>query len=69
MSQHDVKIKQRLLGGTQQLCMWTEFCHFLPPPPAWTVFYTLSVDINRHFYDPLPPHLVHVVIECPLIEN
>ena len=29
-------------------------------------FYTLSVDKNRHFLTPSPPHLVHVVIECPL---
>ena len=56
---------------------WTEFCHFLTPPtPAWTVFipdlfYTLSVDINTKqiFFDPLPPHIVHVVIECPQIRK
>ena len=29
-------------------------------------FYILSVDKNRHFLTPSPPHLVHVVIECPL---
>ena len=29
-------------------------------------FCTLSVDKNRHFLTPSPPHLVHVVIECPL---
>ena len=33
---------------------WTEFCHFWPPPPEWTVlsFYTLIVDKNRHFLIP-----------------
>ena len=46
---------------------WTEFCHFLTPPPCVDSFYTLSVDKNRHFLTPSPPHLVHVVIECPLI--
>ena len=29
-------------------------------------FYTVSVDKNRHFLTPSPPHLVHVVIEWPL---
>jgi hypothetical protein len=29
-------------------------------------FYSLSMDKNRHFLTPLPPHLVHVVIEWPL---
>ena len=44
---------------------WTEFCHFLTPPPWVDSFYTLSVDKNRQISD--PPHLVHVVIEWPLI--
>ena len=35
------------------------------PPPCVDSFYTLSGDKNRHFLTP-PPHLVHVVIECPL---
>ena len=30
------------------------------------IFYILSVDKNRHFMTPFPPHLVHVVIELPL---
>ena len=38
-----------------------------PPPPCVDSFYTLSVDKNRHFLTPSPPHLVHVVIECPLV--
>ena len=45
---------------------WTEFCHFLPHPPCVDSFYTLSVDENRHFLTPSPPHLAHVVIEWPL---
>ena len=45
---------------------WTEFCHFLTHPPnCRDSFYTLSVDKNRHFLTPSPPHLLHVVIECP----
>ena len=32
-------------------------------------FYTLSVDKNRHFLTPSPPHIVHVVIKWPLILN
>ena len=44
----------------------TKFCHFFTPP-ASTVFYTLSVDKNRHFLTPSPLHLVHVVIEWSLI--
>ena len=61
---------QKLVRGLSTTT-WTEFCHSLttPPPSAWgfyTVFdsfYTLSVDKNRHFLTPSPPHLVHVVIE------
>ena len=45
---------------------WTEFCHFLTPPPCVHSLYTLNVDKDRHF---LTPHLVHLVIECPLIDN
>ena len=49
--------------------MWTEFCHFLtPPPPCMDSFQTLSVDKNGIF-DPLPTHLVHVVIERPLVTS
>ena len=43
--------------------------HFLTPTPhprpCVDRFYTLSVDKNRQISDPLPPHLVHVVIEWP----
>ena len=39
---------------------------FFDPPPCVDSFYTLSVGKNRHFLTPSPPHLVHVVIECPL---
>ena len=45
---------------------WTEICHFLAPPPAWTVFIPYRAT-KTDIFDPLPPHLVHVVIECPLI--
>ena len=40
---------------------------FDPPPSCVDSFYTLSVDKKRHFLTPSPPHLVHVVIEWPLI--
>ena len=41
---------------------------FDPPPPSCVdSFYTLSVDKNGHFLTPSPPHLVHVVIEWPLM--
>ena len=47
----------------QKLSTWTEICHFLNPPPP-------CVDTERvqkqTFFDPLPSHLVHVVIECSL---
>ena len=34
---------------------WTEFGHFLTPPPLWVdSFYTLSVDQTRHFLTPYP---------------
>ena len=40
---------------------WTNFCHFLTPPPCIDSFYTLSVNRNRQFLTPSPPHLVYVV--------
>ena len=52
-------------GGIQQL-RGQNFSIFDPPPPCVDSFHTLSVDKNRHFLTPSPPHLVHVVIECPL---
>ena len=53
-----------LLGGIQQL-RGQNFAIF-DPPPCVDSFYTLSVDKNKLFLTPSPPHLVHVVIECPL---
>ena len=41
----------------------------LPPPLCVDSFCTLSVDKNRHFLTPSPPHLVHVVIEWPQRES
>ena len=47
--------------------MWTEFCHFLTPrSPAWTILYPGQ---KQTIFDPLPPHLVHLVIECPLVSK
>ena len=44
---------------------------FFDPPLCVDSFYTLSVDKNRNIWTPsaLLPPLVHVVIECPLIQT
>ena len=66
---HMTKLRQlpkaNMEGGIQQL-RGQNFAIFAPPPACVDSFYTLSVD--RHFLttSPLPPHLVHVVIEWPL---
>ena len=44
---------------------WTEFCHFLIPPLRGQFLYPERGE-KQTFFDPLPLHLVHVVIECPL---
>ena len=44
---------------------WTEFCHFLIPPLRWQFLYSEHGQ-KQTFFDPLPPHVVHVVIEWPL---
>ena len=54
--------KSTAIGGNSTTT-WTEFCHFVDS------FYTLCVDKNRHFLTPSPPHLVHLVIECPLKDD
>jgi hypothetical protein len=42
---------------------------FDPPPPLMRgQFLYLERGQKQTFFDPLPPHLFHVVIECPLIE-
>ena len=49
--------------GGHSTTMWTEFCHCLTPtPPAWTVLYP-ERGKKQIFFDPVPPQLVHVVIE------
>ena len=46
---------------------WTEFCHFLTPPPCVDSFYALSVNKRKqHFLTPASSNLVHVVIGWPL---
>ena len=52
--------------GSFNNCVDKSLPFFDPPPPCQDGFYTLSVDKNRHFLTPSPPHLVHVVIEWPL---
>ena len=42
---------------------WTEFCHFLRGQ-----FLYPKRRQKQTFFDPLPPHLVHVVIKCPLMQ-
>ena len=42
---------------------------FFAPPSRVDSFLYPERGHKQTFYDPLPPHLVHVVIECPLIEN
>ena len=49
------------------ITMWTEFCHFLTPPPSLLgQFLYPEHGQKRYFWSP-PPHLVHIVIECPHI--
>ena len=49
---------------------WTQFCHFFTSAlPCLDNFYTLSMDKNRHFFTPSPPHLFHIVIEWPLTKK
>ena len=43
---------------------WTEFCHYLTPIPLCGQFLYPECGQKQTFFD--PPHLVHVVIECPL---
>ena len=39
---------------------------FFDPSPLRGQFLYPERGQNRHFLTPSPPHLVHVVIECPL---
>ena len=43
---------------------WTEFCHFDPPPLRGLFLYP-ERGKKQTFFDPLPPNIVQVVIECP----
>ena len=47
---------------------WTEFRHFLTPPLRGQFLYPERGQ-KQTFFDPPPPHLVHVVIEWPLRQN
>ena len=46
---------------------WTEFCHFLTPPLLRGQFLYSKRGQKQTFFDTLPSHLVHVVIEWPQI--
>ena len=48
---------------------WTEFCRFLTPPPLRGQFLYPRRGQKQTFFDPLPPHLVHVVNEWPLSDQ
>ena len=45
---------------------WTDFCNFLTPYPLRGQFLYPERGQKQAFFDPLPPHLFHVVIEWPL---
>ena len=58
-------IKQSDFLRVSQKLRGQNFAIFCPPPPAWSVFIPRACS-KTDFFDPLP-HLVHVVIECPLM--
>ena len=47
---------------------WTEICPFLTPFLRRQFLYPERGQ-KQTFFDPFPPHLVHVVIECPLADQ
>ena len=53
------------LEGIQQL-RGPNFAIFWPPLPLRGQFLYPERGQKQTFFDPLPPQLVHVVIECPL---
>ena len=64
-SQHLGLPAQRFLSRGRSTT-WTEFCHFLtPPPPLCGQFLYPERGQKQRLFDLLPPHLVHVVIEWP----
>ena len=54
------------LGVIQQLRGQNFAIYFLTPPPGVDSFLYPERGQKQTFFDPLPPHLVHVVIEYPL---
>ena len=55
---------KRVTKGGHSTTTWTEFCHFFTPLPLCGQFLYPECGQKQTFFD--PPHLVHVVIECPL---
>ena len=55
------------VGSIQQL-RGQNFAIFCPPPRRGQFLYPERGQ-KQIFFDPLPPRLVHVVIECPLIQG
>ena len=53
------------IGGIQQL-NGQNFATFDPPPTMCRQFLYPEHGQKQTFFDPFPPHLVHIVIECPL---
>ena len=56
------------LGGIQQL-RGQNFAMFWPPHPLRGQFLYPKRGQKQTFFDPLSPHLVHVVIEWPIIDT
>ena len=59
-----LKIEVRRCIRGHSTTTWTEFCHFLTPLPLREQFLYPE---RGHFLTPSPPHLVHLVIEWPLM--
>ena len=49
--------------------MWTDFWTFLTPPPLWTILLNRAYVVIWTFGKPPSPCHVHMVYECPLMEN
>ena len=62
------KYHMLLKGGIQQQ-RGQNFAIFFTPSLLWGQFLYPHRGQKQRFFDPLPPHLVHVVIEWPLIKS
>ena len=62
----NVDINETFAFRGHSTTMWTECCHFLTPHPLRGQFLYPERGQKQTFFDTLPPHSVHVVIEWPL---